>query len=161
MASVKASWAIASSVLFTLINKKTKMKNLAAVGIEKGELTYGTSSTIEARDDSTVVFEQLAIGARMLSWTGASVRSLSSVKAGATVLARLVVGAVVEILVAKEAAPSFIAIALVGLLAGAVKAARVADALVAQLSLPAKFAEAFVGLVAEAVLIVAARKADG
>ncbi len=103
-------------------------------------MTYGTSSTIEARDDSTVVFEQLAIGTRMLSWTGASVRALSSVKAGATVLARLVVGAVVEILVAEQTAPTFIAVALVRLLAGSVQTTWVADALVTQLSLPSQFA---------------------
>lgn len=67
------------------------------------------------------------------------------------------VGAVVEILVAEETAPAFMAVAMVGLLAGSVEAARVADALVALLSLPAELAEALVGLVAEAVLVVASR----
>lgn len=107
---------------------------------KKGELTYGTSSTIEARDDGTVVFEQLAIGTRIFSWTGASVGALSSVEAGATVLARLVVGAVVKILVAEQTTPTFIAVTLVRLLAGSVQATWVADALVTQLSLPSQFA---------------------
>ena len=50
------------------------------------------------------------------------------------------VGAVVEVLVAEEAAPALVAVALVRLLAGAVHAARVADALVAEPARPALLA---------------------
>ena len=48
--------------------------------------------------------------------------------------------AVVEVLVAEEAAPPLVAVALVRLLAGAVHAARVADALVAEPPSPALLA---------------------
>lgn len=62
----------------------------------------------------------------------ARVGALAGVSAGGAVLARPVVGAVVEILVAEEPAPAFIAEAVVGLLAGSVHTARIPDALVAE-----------------------------
>ena len=74
----------------------------------------------------------LAVGAGVAGRAGARVRPLPGVAAGGAVLARAVVGAVVEILVAEEAAPAVVAAALVRLLAGAVDAARVANAGVAQ-----------------------------
>ena len=46
------------------------------------------------------------------------------------------VGAVVEVLVAEEASPALVAVALVRLVARAVHAARVADALVAEPASP-------------------------
>ena len=73
----------------------------------------------------------LAVPAGVPGRAGAGVAALSGVQAGGAVHARGVVGAVVEVLVAKEAAPSGVALAGVGLGAGAVLAARVADALVA------------------------------
>jgi hypothetical protein len=51
-----------------------------------------------------------------------------------------VIGAVVEILIAKQTAPTLVAVALPRLLAGAVQTTWIADALVAQLSLPSQFA---------------------
>ena len=98
--------------------------------------TYVASAAVEARDDGAVVLDEFAIGAGKLAGAGASVRSLAGVEASAAVLARLVVGAVVEVLVAEQAAPALVAVALPRLLAGTVIAARVPDALVAQLSLP-------------------------
>ncbi len=65
---------------------------------------------------------------------------MASVEAGAAVLAGLVIGAVVEIVIAKQTAPTIVAVALPRLLAGAVHTAWIADALVAQLSLPSQFA---------------------
>ena len=65
---------------------------------------------------------------------------MASVEAGAAVLAGLVIGAVVEILIAKQTAPTLVAVALPRLLAGAVQTTWIADALVAQLSLPSQFA---------------------
>lgn len=102
--------------------------------------TYHANTAVEASDHVAVVVGQLAVGAGKLGRARASVRALARVEASAAVLARLVVRAVVEVLVAEQAAPSFVAVALPGLLTGAVKAARIAYALVAQLSLPSKLA---------------------
>ena len=74
----------------------------------------------------------LAVGARVAWRAGAGVGSLAGVPAGGAVAAGLVVGAVVEVLVAEEPAPALLAQALVRLLAGAVDAARVQDAAVAK-----------------------------
>ena len=108
---------------------------------KKSKRTNGTNSTVEARDDCTVVFEQLAIGTRILCWAGAIVGAiLVRVKAGATIFAWLVVGAVViEIFIAKETSPTFIAVTLIRLLAGSVLTAWIADALVTQYALPSQF----------------------
>lgn len=102
--------------------------------------TYRARSTVEARDDGAIILDEFAVRSRVLWRAGASVRSLTGVEASASVLARLVVGAIVEVLVAKETAPSFVAIARVGRLASAVQTARIADALVTQFTLPSRFA---------------------
>lgn len=82
----------------------------------------------------------LAVLASVTRWAGASVRALACVQAGGSVVAGVVVGAVVEVLVAEEPAPSGMAVALVGLLAGAMFATRVPFALVAMLSGPTRTA---------------------
>lgn len=99
-----------------------------------------TGSTVEARNDSAIIFDQLAIGSGVLGRAGTGVGALTRVETGAAVLAGLVIGAVVEILIAKQTAPTFVAIALPRLLARSVQAARVANALVAQFALPSQFA---------------------
>jgi hypothetical protein len=100
-----------------------------------------TSAAVETRDDGgAIIFDQFAIGSSVLGRTGAEVGTLASVEAGAAVLAGLVIGAVVEILIAKQTAPTHVAVALPRLLARAVHTAWIADALVAQLSLPSQFA---------------------
>ena len=103
-------------------------------------MTYRTGSTVETRNNGAVVFDQLAIGAGVLGRAGARVRSLAGVETSAAVFARLVIGAVIEILIAEEAAPSFVAVALPRLLARSVKATRIANALVALFALPTQFA---------------------
>jgi len=62
---------------------------------------------------------------------------LAGVEAGATVQARFVIRAIVEVLVAEQSAPTFVALALPGFLAATVEATRVPDALIAQRTLPA------------------------
>jgi len=83
---------------------------------------------------------RLAVLARPARRAAASVGALAGVSAGGAVLARAVVGTVVQVLVAEEAAPAFVAAALEGLGAGAVHAARVAHATVAVRALPAGLA---------------------
>jgi len=62
---------------------------------------------------------------------------LTGVEAGAAVQARLMIRAIVEVLVAEQSAPAFVARALPGFLAATVKAARVSDALIALRTFPA------------------------
>ena len=78
----------------------------------------------------------LAISAREPGRAGASVGSLASVQASGSVEAGAVVGAVVEVLVAKQASPSSLAVALVRLVAAAVLASWIKLALVAILASP-------------------------
>jgi hypothetical protein len=70
----------------------------------------------------------------------ASVRTLSGVKASATVSARFVIGAVVQILVAKQASPSFITEAVPRLLTRPVEATRVPLTFVTQATFPSTVA---------------------
>ena len=79
----------------------------------------------------------LAVGASVTRWAAAGIRTLAGVEAGGAVATGLVVGAVVEVLVAEESAPSVVAVALPGVLAGSVLAAWVANALVTESSGPA------------------------
>lgn len=80
---------------------------------------------------------KLAVLARKPRRAGAGVGSLARVSASATVLARPVVRAEVEVLVAEKAAPALHAVALPGLRAGAMQAAGVPCALFARWTLPA------------------------
>ena len=70
--------------------------------------------------------------ASVARWAAAGIRPLSSVEAGGSIAARFVVGAVVQVLVAEETTPAIVAVALPGVLAGAVLASRVSNALVAK-----------------------------
>lgn len=74
----------------------------------------------------------LAILATEARQTVARVRSLTGIETRAVVLARPMIGAVVQVLVAEQTAPAFVAIAFPFLLAGAVNAARIRFAFVAQ-----------------------------
>ena len=80
---------------------------------------------------------RLAVCSCVARRAAASVRPLSGVEAGGSVAAGLVVGAVVQVLVAEEAAPSVVAVALPGVLARSVFASRISDALIAEWSGPA------------------------
>lgn len=96
------------------------------------------SPSVEARSDGAGVQRLLAVRAGVVRRTDAGVAALSGVVAGPLVLARLVIGAVVEVLVTEETAPAFLAVAVPGPAAGPVHAARVPLALVAQLAHPAR-----------------------
>ena len=140
--SVDASGAVQARI----IRARLLGRRLAAASVETGGAVASgvrltrASSTVETGNDGAIVLDQFAVCSRVLGRTGARVRSLASVEASAAILARLVVGAVVQVLVAKETAPAFVAVALPRLLARAVQTARITDALVAQLSLPTQFA---------------------
>lgn len=86
---------------------------------------------------------------------------MSCVCAGGAVGARLVVGAVVEVLVTEQASPAFLADALPGLGACAVEAARVAHTLRAVGPLPPQAALALPRGLAVAMCLAAVGRADG
>jgi len=96
------------------------------------------------------------------SWrAGASVRALAGVETGGAVLTGLVVGAVVEVLVAPQSTPSGLAVALVGLGAGSVHASRIAHAFVAILAGPTGATFAFSWFLAFAMFGVTPCRANG
>lgn len=95
------------------------------------------------------------------AWTtGAGVATLSSVGTSCPVHAGLVVGAVVQVLVAEEASPTLLTVALPRLLAGAMETARVPDAVVTITPTEAHSTLAFSRLLTETMFIVTAWQAD-
>lgn len=100
--------------------------------------------SVNARLLLAVRDQDLAVGAHESGLAVASVRALSGVEADALVLARLVIRAVVQVLVAEQSSPSLVALALPGFLAGSVYASRVRLAFCAQRSLPAVVATVMV-----------------
>lgn len=102
----------------------------------------------------------LAVGAAVAGLAGTGVTPLAGVGAGGPVRARLVVGAVVEVLVAEEAAPALLAIALPGFLAHTVQAAGVTDALIAEPPLPTNATYAFSRPSTVSIFIVATQQAN-
>lgn len=73
----------------------------------------------------------------------ARVRALARVETGAAVSARLMVGAVVQVLVAEQPAPAFVAQTVPRLLAGTVSAVRIRFAFVAQSTFPTAVTSAY------------------
>lgn len=118
-------------------------------------------SPVQARLGGAVADSRLAVDPRVTGWALAGIRTLSGIEAGSTVLARFVVRAEVQILIAEQSTPAFIAETLPRFLAGSVHASRIGLALVAQSAFPAGLAYAFVRLGAVAVLLVAARSTAG
>lgn len=86
---------------------------------------------------------------------------MARVGAGGTVGTGLVVGAVVEVLVAEEAPPALLTVTLPRLAARSVEAAWVADAFITGGALPAHATRTAPWGLAVAVLLAAVRRADG
>lgn len=124
-------------------------------------LKVRAAPAVPARPAAALVHLRLAAGPRVPRPAGARVAPLARVGAGGAVPAGLVVRAVVEVLVAEKAPPALLAVALPGLLAGAVETAWVPDALVAVPALPAHSALAFPWLVTKSVLLIAPWQTDG
>ena len=115
----------------------------AQAGIAVGRV-HGARSTVETGIRVTVQKRLLAVGA-VEAWrarAGVQTLAVKGVKAGAAVQAGLVIRAIVEVLVAEQTAPAFVAEALPGLLTATVKAAWISHALVAVRSFPAVVASA-------------------
>ena len=100
--------------------------------------------SVLARGTGAPVKSDLAVGAVETLGTHARVGARGRVDASGSVLARLVVGAVVEVLLAQHATPPLLAFALVGVVTRAVQASGVHYAFVAPWTLPAARAAALI-----------------
>lgn len=120
-----------------------------------------TRSSVQTGHGRTVADSRFAVGSGVTGRALASVRALSGVEASASVLAWFVVGAKVQILIAKQTTPAFVADTLPRLFAGSVHTSRVRFAFIAQRTLPSGLAYAFVGFAAVTVFLIASRSAAG
>jgi len=103
-----------------------------------------TSSPIFTRLVFAFVYYSLfAITSRITRRAAASVRPLAGIETCGTILARLIVCAKVEILIAEKTSPALVTVALPGCVARTVVAPRVTDTLIAKRASPAIFTFAF------------------
>lgn len=123
--------------------------------------THGAAAAILARATVALADLDFTVVAGVSRLAGTGVAALACVGASSVVHAGLVVGAKVQVLVAEEAAPAFLAVALKRLVAGAVQAPRVALALITEGALPPEAALALAGSLTITMLFAAARRADG
>lgn len=123
--------------------------------------TYVAAAAIFAGVAVTLVGFQLTVGSPKARSTRAGVASLTGVGAGCSIGAWLVVGAVVEVLVAEEAPPALLTVTLPRLAACPMETAWVAHAFVTGGALPAHAACTAPWGLAVAVLLAALRRADG
>lgn len=100
--------------------------------------THVAAASVLAGVAVALVYLQLAVGAAVAGPAGAGVAALACIGAGGPISTRLVVGAVVQVLVAEEATPSFLTHALPRLRAGAMETARVPHTVAAGRTLPAQ-----------------------
>lgn len=116
-----------------------------------------TAASIATRIAVTFLEFQLTVHTSVTWATCAGVTPLATVGACCTVLARGMVGTIVEILVTEQSSPTFVTGTLPGDAAGAVVTAIVGDTFIAQTTLPTWATEALSWLAAVAVLFMAAR----
>lgn len=171
----KASAAVATK---RVLNTRPSIEARPISTSHSNNLTVLSIETLRTR--AGVIIDQVGAAASIFAWVtftfdgvdftvcssearfaGAGVASLAGVGAGGIVLTGPVVGAVVQILIAVESAPSFLAVALPGLVAGPVHTARVSRTLVALPALPPLTTNALSGCLAEPVGLTAARRTDG
>lgn len=123
--------------------------------------THIAAASVLARVAVTFVGLQLTVGPAKAWPAGAGVAALTRVSTGCPVGTGLVIGAVVEVLVAEEAPPALLAVALPRLAARSVEATWVADAFIAGGALPAHTTRTSPWGLAVTVLLTAIRRADG
>lgn len=117
-------------------------------------------TSVQARLVGTAALLHLAISTAEARGTRALVTSGTTVMARGSVLARAVVGAVIEVLVAEQTTPAIFTIATPGVGARAVGAVGVTTTLVTELALPATHTLAFVWLIAVSVLLMTTRQTN-
>lgn len=117
--------------------------------------THIAASSVLARVAITFIGLQLAVGAAKAWPARAGVAALTCVSAGCPVGTGLVIRTVVEVLVAEEAPPALLAVALPRLAACSVEATWVADAFIAGGALPAHATRTSPGGLAVTMLLTA------
>lgn len=135
--------------------------SLRFVRLHPVTFTYIAAASILARVAVTFIGLQLTVGAAKAWPACAGVAALTRVGAGRPVGTGFVIGAVVEVLVAEEAPPALLAVALPRLGACSVKATWVADAFIAEGALPAHATCTSPWGLAVTMLLAAIRRADG
>lgn len=123
--------------------------------------TYITAATVFAWIAVALVNFDFAVGATKARLAGAGIAPLASVCACGVIFARFMIGAEVKVLVAEQATPAFLAVALKRLVAGSMHATRVPLALIAEGPLPPEATLALTRGLTITVLLTAARRADG
>lgn len=123
--------------------------------------TYITAASILAWIAVAHVGLVLAVDASEAGLAGASVAPLACVCAFGIILAGFMIGAEVKVFVAKQAAPSFLTVALKRFFACSMQAARVAHALIAEGALPPEATRALTRGITMTMGFTAARRADG
>lgn len=143
----------------------TQLTDLAiearGTGARVAVLKVRAAPSIPAGAGSTLIHLQLTVGTCVPRSTGACVAPLACVGTGGSIPAWLMVSAVVQVLVAEEAPPAFLAVTLPGLLTGTMETAWVSDTLIAVTALPANSALALPWLVTISVLLVTPWQTDG
>lgn len=130
-------------------------------GARVAVLKIRAGPSVPAGAGSALVHLQLTVGPCIPGSAGACVAPLARVGAGGSVPAWLMVSAVVQILVAEEAPPAFLAVTLPGLLAGTMETAWVSDAFITVAALPANSALAFPRFVTISMLVITAWQTNG
>lgn len=150
--------------------KKKKLKPLALTSkLHKGldssvvsqSAAYVAAASILARVAVALVGLDLAGFTTEAGLADAGVAALTGVGAGGIIHAGFVIGAEVQILIAEQASPAFLASALKRLVAGAMQAPWISLALVAEGALPPEAALTLTGGLTITVLLATARRADG
>lgn len=140
-------------------SEKTQGRDNWVLGSNTG--TYVTAASVLARIAVALVGLDLTVGATEARLAGAGVAPLACVCACGIVPAGFMIGTEIKVLVAEQATPAFLAVALKRLVAGSVQAPRVALALVTEGALPPEATLALTRGLTITALVTAARQADG
>lgn len=147
--ALETGWSVRAGgiVLARSVGARLSRQLAIAPRIPRSTLTHESLiSSVQAgapiftRVVGTAIVDDLAVGPIEARSTLTRVRAWGGVEAGRSVLARLVVCAIIQVLVAKQTAPSLLAITLPRFFAGAMQASRVDSAFVAPGSLPSQVA---------------------
>lgn len=123
--------------------------------------TYVTAAAVLARIAVALIGLDLAVGATEARLACTRVAPLTCVCACGIILAGFMIGAEIKVLVAEQAAPAFLAVALKRLVAGSMQAPRVPLALITEGALPPEATLALTRGLTITVLVATAKRADG
>lgn len=123
-------------------------------------ITYIAAASIFAWVTGAFIALNLAVGSRVSGSAVAGIAPLTGIGAAGSILAWFMVGAVVQVLVAEQATPAFLAGAFKWLRARSVQTAGVSHTLITEPTLPSHTTFAFPGHLAETMRLAAAWQTD-